>query len=128
MAKPSQVIMLVEDRRHEQFIFRYLRILGYEPHAMRVVRSPVGEGSAEQWVREQFAAEVQAYRGASGANKAHCPATQAVGQTPNPLKPSTRPALRAPAEVCPRLSLPRTVTIDTLFFGLIGTLEAYQCK
>lgn len=30
---------------------------------MRVVKSPSGEGSAEQWVRERFAIEVEAYRG-----------------------------------------------------------------
>jgi hypothetical protein len=62
VAKPSQVILLVEDKCHEQFIFRYLRKLGYEPHALRVLRSPLGTGSAEQWVRERFAVEVQACR------------------------------------------------------------------
>jgi hypothetical protein len=63
VAKPSQVILLVEDTLHEQLIFRYLRRLGFGIHAMRIVESPSGEGSAEQWVRERFAAEVEACRG-----------------------------------------------------------------
>jgi hypothetical protein len=62
MGKPSQVIILVEDRRHQQFVLRYLRRVGLEPHAFRFVPSPAGEGSGEQWVRERFAAEVEAYR------------------------------------------------------------------
>ncbi len=62
MVKPSQVILLVEDSRQRQFLFRYLRKLGYGTHEMRIELSPPGKGSAEQWVREQFAAEVQALR------------------------------------------------------------------
>ena len=62
MAKPSQVIVLVEDNRHQQLILRYLRRVGLELHAMRFVPSPSGAGSGEQWVREQFAQEVAAYR------------------------------------------------------------------
>ena len=63
VAKPSQVILLVEDSRHKQFIFGYLRRLGFGTHAMRIEKSPSGEGSAEQWVRERFAIEVEACRG-----------------------------------------------------------------
>ena len=62
MIKPSQVILLVEDSRHQQFIFRYLRTAGLEPRAVRIEKSPSGAGSAEQWVRERFPIEVQAYR------------------------------------------------------------------
>jgi hypothetical protein len=60
--KPSQVILLLEDSRHKQFIYRYLRRLGFEGHEMRIEKSPSGEGSAEQWVRERFAVEVDACR------------------------------------------------------------------
>jgi hypothetical protein len=52
----------VEDIRHQQFVWRYLRRCGLEQHAMRLVPYPAGEGSGEQWVREQFAIEVKAYR------------------------------------------------------------------
>lgn len=62
VAEPSQFILLVEDTLHQQFIYRYLR-LRHGAHAMRVVKAPSGEGSAEQWVRERFAVEVEACRG-----------------------------------------------------------------
>jgi hypothetical protein len=60
MSRPSMVIVLVEDERHQQFVFRYLRRIGLEPHAMRFV-GPLS-GSGEQWVREQFPIEVAAFR------------------------------------------------------------------
>jgi hypothetical protein len=63
MPNPSQIILLVEDGRHQQFILNYLRRAGLKMHAMRIRKAPSGAGSAEQWVREQFASEVKAYRG-----------------------------------------------------------------
>ena len=60
VAKPSQIILLLEDALHERFIYRYLRKLGYGRHLMRFARSPSGVGSAEQRVRERFALEVRA--------------------------------------------------------------------
>ena len=62
MPKPSQVVILVEDRRHEMLVRRYLRKRGMEPHQMTFVPFPSGRGSAEQWVRTRFAKEVSAYR------------------------------------------------------------------
>lgn len=62
MARPSQVIVLIEDIRHQQFVWRYLRRCGLEQHAIRLVPYPAGQGSGEQWVREQFAIEAKAYR------------------------------------------------------------------
>ena len=69
MAKPSQIILLLEDKRHEQFIFRYLRKLRIGHHAMRIEKSPPGAGSAEQWVRERFAIEVDACRSRQAKTK-----------------------------------------------------------
>jgi len=60
MSNPSLVIVLLEDERHQRFVFRYLRRIGLEPHAMRFVR-PLS-GSGEQWVREQFPIEVAVFR------------------------------------------------------------------
>ena len=60
MAKPSMVIVLAEDNRHQQLVRRYLLRIGLEPHAMRFVLP--SSGSGEQWVREQFPTEVAAYR------------------------------------------------------------------
>ncbi len=62
MPNPSQIILLLEDDRHQQFIFRYLRRCGIGIHAIRIVKSPAGAGSAEKWVRDRFAIEVEACR------------------------------------------------------------------
>ncbi len=62
MAGPSEVIVIVEDIRQEQLVWRYLRRCGLEQHKMRFVPYPAGAGSGEQRVREQFAVEVEAYR------------------------------------------------------------------
>jgi hypothetical protein len=62
VSKPSQVIVLVEDNRHQQFVLRYLRRCGLEQHTMRFVSYPDGAGSGEHWVRERFAVEVEACR------------------------------------------------------------------
>ena len=62
VAKPSQIILLAEDTLHKQFAFRYLRRLGFGIHTMRIVESPSGVGSAEQWVRQRFPLEIEACR------------------------------------------------------------------
>ena len=62
MSKPSFVIVIVEDERHEMLVRRYLKKCGIGPHHVTYVRSPSGEGSAEQLVRTRFAKEVSAYR------------------------------------------------------------------
>ncbi len=69
MAKPSQIILLVEDSHHRQFVFGYLRRLGFGTHAMRIVESPAGAGSAEQWVRKRFSVEVDACRARQAETK-----------------------------------------------------------
>lgn len=60
MARPSRVTVLAEDRRQQQLIFRYLRRIGLEIHAMRLLLPSAGSG--EQWVREQFPKELSEYR------------------------------------------------------------------
>jgi hypothetical protein len=60
MAKPSEVIVLVEDVRQQQIVRRYLRQMGLEAHAMRFELPSAGSG--EQWVREQLPVEVLEYR------------------------------------------------------------------
>jgi len=69
MSSPSQIILLLEDSRHQQFIYRYLKRLGFGTHSMRVEKSPSGAGSAEQWVRERFAIEVEARRSRQAGTK-----------------------------------------------------------
>lgn len=62
MSKPSQVIVVVEDSRHERVLYRYLKERGLGVHAVRIEVSPSGEGSAESWVRKRFVTEVSVYR------------------------------------------------------------------
>lgn len=62
MPKRSTVIALVEDQHHQMFIYRYLRARGFSKHEIRTKPSPLGEGSAEQWVRANYSIEVRAYR------------------------------------------------------------------
>lgn len=62
MSKPSLVIVVLEDGRHQMFIRRYLIRCGLTPHAVRFQQSPSGRGSAEGWVRRRFAQETIEYR------------------------------------------------------------------
>ena len=65
MARPSQVIVLAEDQRHQRFVRRYLNQLGYSQHDIRFEGLPAGRGSGEQWVRERYGNAVAAYRARS---------------------------------------------------------------
>lgn len=65
MSKPSLAVVIVEDDHHEMLVRRYLKKRGLENHQMTIERSPSGEGSAENWVRETFAKEVIRYRNRS---------------------------------------------------------------
>jgi hypothetical protein len=62
MPRPSMVVIVVEDERHRMLIYRYLRRRGLSSHEIRSKASPSGQGSAEQWIRTMYAAEVKAYR------------------------------------------------------------------
>jgi hypothetical protein len=61
----SQVVVLAEDRRHQRFIRHYLKRLYGDTITPRFAELPSGKGSGEQWVREHYALEVQAYRSRS---------------------------------------------------------------
>jgi hypothetical protein len=69
MPKPSQVIILAEDKHQQSLVVKYLRRVGLEMHAFRLVPTPSGNGSGEQWVREQFPSEVTSYRARRAATK-----------------------------------------------------------
>lgn len=62
MPRPSLVVVVVEDERHRMLVYRYLRMRGLSPHEIRTKSSPAGQGSAEQWIRTMYAAEVRAHR------------------------------------------------------------------
>jgi hypothetical protein len=61
MSKPSQVIVLLEDANHQMLVYRYLKMHGLG-HETRIKPPASGVGSAESWVRNNFAKEVSAYR------------------------------------------------------------------
>jgi hypothetical protein len=62
MSSPSLVYVLAEDQRQKQFIYRFLVKAGIGPHQMTVEVSPSGRGSAEQWVRINFARQTRKCR------------------------------------------------------------------
>lgn len=55
-----QVVILCEDRKHEQFIRRLCDRIGHR--WVRSETAPGGKGSAENWVRRRYPGEVRAYR------------------------------------------------------------------
>ncbi|MFW6106857.1 MAG: hypothetical protein ACOC8H_01720 [bacterium] len=63
MSRNVNVVILCEDRQHEAFARRFLKRAGKGYRVQRVVISPRGRGSGEQFVRARFAEELAYYRG-----------------------------------------------------------------
>lgn len=62
MSKPSLVIVLAEDQRQKRLMYLFLKSAGVRPRQIRFHLSPSGRGSAEHWVRENFAEQVRVCR------------------------------------------------------------------
>jgi hypothetical protein len=62
MSNPSFVYVLAEDQRQKQFIYRFLAKAGFNSRQMRIEVSPSGQGSAEQWIRKNFARQARICR------------------------------------------------------------------
>ena len=62
MRRQVQLVLLCEDQQQEAFLRRFFTSIGWKGRQLRVNRSPLGKGSAEQFVREQFPKEIKAYR------------------------------------------------------------------
>jgi hypothetical protein len=62
----AEVVVLVEDKRQQVFVARLLQALGHQRHKLRLRPLPAGQGSGEQYVRENYAAEVRELRRRSG--------------------------------------------------------------
>lgn len=60
--KRAQVIVLCEDKQHSVFAYRFLK--RRTNHRIRVIAAPPGEGSGEQFVREQYPHQLRALRAA----------------------------------------------------------------
>lgn len=58
----TQVIVLCEDRQHWVFAYRFLTRNGVHGRRIRARVSPSGQGSGEQYVREQYPVEVAEQR------------------------------------------------------------------
>lgn len=50
----AEIVVLVEDRNHENFVHRYLKRLGRKIRNIRVEKAPPGRGAGEQWVRDEW--------------------------------------------------------------------------
>jgi hypothetical protein len=62
MSSPSSAYALVEDKRHKQFIYRFLIHAGFNRNKITVDISPSGQGSGKQWVCKRFAQQVETCR------------------------------------------------------------------
>jgi len=62
MSKPTQVVVLCEDRQDEVFARAFLEKCGFIAGRIRYVVAPKGIGSGEKFVRERYPKEVISYR------------------------------------------------------------------
>lgn len=62
MSKRSLVVVLPEDKRHQQFVRRFLYRMGFSKHEIVMEAISGGRGSGEQWVRRSYPTQVRAYR------------------------------------------------------------------
>ena len=62
MSRSVDVIIVCEDQQQDSFVRRYLAKRGFHKKRFRVRKYPGGQGSGEQFVREQFVLEVEQYR------------------------------------------------------------------
>jgi hypothetical protein len=65
----AEVVIVAEDLRQVNFVRRSLKRVESN-RQVRVVRSPTGRGSGEQFVRQQYSEEVERYRNRSTRRKA----------------------------------------------------------
>ena len=62
MKRTTQIVLLCEDEQHSVFMSRFFKVMGWNNRQLRIEKAPGGEGSAEQFVREKFPRELEAYR------------------------------------------------------------------
>jgi len=62
----ARIVLLCEDRQLATFMRRFLKKRGWQPHDIREVIAPPGQGSGEQWVRERYPLELAAARSRGG--------------------------------------------------------------
>lgn len=62
MARKTSYVVLCEDTLQEVFARTYLKARGIVRGKITIKKSPLGKGAAEQFVREEFAKEVNTFR------------------------------------------------------------------
>ncbi|MGC9291951.1 MAG: hypothetical protein ACP5EP_04410 [Acidobacteriaceae bacterium] len=116
MSDPSSVVLLLEDEHQQRLIYRYLINCGVKCSAIRIQRSPSGRGSAENWVRKQFAKEVSEYRRRHAQTQLivvidadNHTVQERLGQLDQELKDSGKPPADAKTEKIARLAPKRNI-------------------
>ena len=62
MKRTTKIVLLCEDEQHSVFMSRFFKVMGWNNRQLRIEKASRGKGSAEQFVRETFPAELEAYR------------------------------------------------------------------
>ena len=62
MRRQVQLVLLCEDQQQEAFLRRFFSSMGWKKRQLTFKHSPLGKGSAEQFVRQEFPKEIEAYR------------------------------------------------------------------
>ena len=60
--RATDIVLLCEDKRHEQFARRFLLRRGVPGRRIRSLVAPPGSGDAKLWVRQCYPDEIRAYR------------------------------------------------------------------
>lgn len=60
--RTTQLVLLCEDEQHSVFMGRFLKRMGWKSRQLRIEKASRGKGSAEQFVRDRFPMELEAYR------------------------------------------------------------------
>ena len=66
VSRTVRIVVLCEDVQHEAFIRRFMKKIGWNTRDLRVEKASSGRGSAEQFVRERFPAELRTLRSKGG--------------------------------------------------------------
>jgi hypothetical protein len=62
LSRYVRIVILCEDKQHEGFLRRFIKKTSQTRNPPRVILSPAGRGSAEQFVRERFPKELKDLR------------------------------------------------------------------
>ncbi len=62
LKRQAELIFLCEDQQQSVFLYRFFKSMGWDSRKLKFELSPLGKGSAEQFVRERFPVELESYR------------------------------------------------------------------